>query len=55
MVLDAQHLLMYGFIAAGLLLLWLVFKVLKKVILVILIVVAIVGIGLGLYLRFFYR
>lgn len=53
MVLDSQHLLMYGFIAVGLLLLWFVLKVLKKVILVVLIIVAVVGIGLGLYLRYF--
>ena len=53
MVFDSQHLLMYGVIAAGLLLLWLVFKVMKKVILIVLVVVAIVGIGLGLYLKFF--
>ncbi len=53
MVFDSQHLLLYGLIAAGLLLLWLVFRVLKKVILFILIVIAVVGIGLGLYLKFF--
>ena len=53
MVLDSQHLLMYGLVAVGLLLLWFVFKIMKKVILIVLIIVAIVGIGLGLYFRFF--
>ena len=50
---DSYHLLLYGLIAAGLLILWAVFKVLKKVILIVLIIVAVLGIGLGLYLRYF--
>ena len=44
---------MYGLIAAGLLVLWFVFKVVKKVILIMLIVVAVLGISVGLYLKFF--
>jgi hypothetical protein len=50
---DDQQILMYGLIAAGLLVLWGLFKIVKKVILVILIVVAVLGIGFGLYLKFF--
>jgi hypothetical protein len=50
---NADRLLLYGLAAAGILVLWLLFKVVKKVLLVILITVAIVGIALGLYLKFF--
>ena len=53
MPLDGDHLLLFGIGAVGLLLLWLLFKVLKKVILATLIVVAVVGLGLGIYLKFF--
>ena len=53
MILDSDHLLLYGLIALGLLLLWFVLKVLKKVILIVLIVIAVVGIGLGLYFKYF--
>lgn len=53
MPIDSDHLLLYGLVAAGLLLLWLLFKVLKKVILVVLIIVAVVGIGVGLYFKFY--
>jgi hypothetical protein len=44
---------MYGLIAAGLLVLWFLFKIVKKIVFVLLIVVAVVGIALGLYLKFF--
>jgi hypothetical protein len=44
---------MYGLIAAGLLVLWFLFKIVKKIVFVVLIVVAVVGIALGLYLKFF--
>jgi hypothetical protein len=50
---DGQQILMYGLIAAAILALWFIFKVVKKVVLVVLIIVAVVGIALGLYLRFF--
>ncbi|MEK9137915.1 MAG: hypothetical protein AAB393_12390 [Bacteroidota bacterium] len=50
---DSQHLLTYGLIAAALLTLWLLFKVVKKVLLVVLIIVAVVGIVLGLYFKYF--
>jgi hypothetical protein len=50
---DGQQILMYGLIAAALLALWFVFKIVKKIIFVVLIVVAIVGIAVGLYLKFF--
>lgn len=50
---NADQLLLYGLCAAGLLILWLVFKFVKKVLLVALIVVAIVGIALGVYLKYF--
>ncbi len=50
---DADKLLLYGLCAAGLLVLWLVFKFVKKVLLVVLIIVAIAGIALGLYLKYF--
>jgi|WetSurSiteA1Bulk_404760.scaffolds.fasta_scaffold258911_2 hypothetical protein len=50
---DSEQILMYGLIAAGLLVLWGLFKIVKKVILVILIVVAVVGIAVGIYLKYF--
>jgi hypothetical protein len=50
---DGQEILMYGLIAAALLVLWFVFKIVKKIVFVALIVVAIVGIAVGLYLKFF--
>ena len=50
---DGDQLLLYGLIAAGLLALWFLFKIVKKIVYVLLIVVAVVGIALGLYLKFF--
>jgi hypothetical protein len=50
---DGEQILTYGLIAAALLALWFLFKIVKKVIMVVLIVVAVVGIALGLYLKFF--
>ena len=50
---NGQEILMYGLIAAALLALWFVFKIVKKIVFVLLVVVAIVGIAVGLYLKFF--
>jgi hypothetical protein len=50
---DSDQILMYGLIAAGLLALWGLLKIVKKVLLVVLIVVAVVGIALGVYLKYF--
>jgi hypothetical protein len=50
---DGEQILTYGLIAAALLALWFLFKIVKKVIMVVLIVVAVVGIALGFYLKFF--
>jgi hypothetical protein len=50
---DGEQILTYGLIAAALLALWFLFKVVKKVVFVVLVVVAIVGILVGLYLKFF--
>jgi len=50
---DGQQLLVYGLVAAGLLALWVLFKIAKKIVFVVLVVVAVIGIVLGLSLAFF--
>lgn len=50
---DGDQILMYGLIAAALLALWGLFKIVKKVLFVVLIVVAVLGIALGLYFKYF--
>ena len=49
---DNNDLLMYGVLAAGLVVLWFALKALKRIALVLLVFVAVVGIALGLYLKF---
>ena len=52
-MIDEHNLLLYGFSALGLLLLWAVFKFVKKVLFFVLVAVVILSFGLYAYLKLF--